>query len=232
MYQSHLGDFFKLLMPCICAGMLSCVQLVLWPHGLQSARLLCPWDFPGKNTGVGCISYPRGYSRPRVRTRVSWVFCIGTGILYHSATWEDQCLNPSLRSPGLLCAGDNPGLRESLKLCSRLQSAAKSENHCCRDLGSPPGPCYLKISLYVCSPWHRWNGLESLKHPFQCLNPSRPRLAKTPKSLMAFQSWLYYIIAQVIRNRPPGTGRHDNDSARHWTASTSRKSITQAILGC
>ena len=26
----------------------------LWPHGLQSARLLCPWDFPGKNTGVGC----------------------------------------------------------------------------------------------------------------------------------------------------------------------------------
>ena len=21
---------------------------------MQSARLLCPWDFPGKNTGVGC----------------------------------------------------------------------------------------------------------------------------------------------------------------------------------
>ena len=24
------------------------------PHLLQSTRLLCPWDFPGKNTGVGC----------------------------------------------------------------------------------------------------------------------------------------------------------------------------------
>ena len=24
------------------------------PHGLQLTRLLCPWDFPGKNTGVGC----------------------------------------------------------------------------------------------------------------------------------------------------------------------------------
>ena len=24
------------------------------PHGLYSARLLCPWDFPGKNTGMGC----------------------------------------------------------------------------------------------------------------------------------------------------------------------------------
>ena len=23
-------------------------------HGLQPARLLCPWDFPGKNSGVGC----------------------------------------------------------------------------------------------------------------------------------------------------------------------------------
>ena len=24
------------------------------PHGLQPTRLLCPWDFPGKRTGVGC----------------------------------------------------------------------------------------------------------------------------------------------------------------------------------
>ena len=27
---------------------------LLPPHGLKPARLLCPWDFPGKNTGVGC----------------------------------------------------------------------------------------------------------------------------------------------------------------------------------
>ena len=24
------------------------------PHGLQSTRFLCAWDFPGKSTGVGC----------------------------------------------------------------------------------------------------------------------------------------------------------------------------------
>ena len=24
------------------------------PHGLQPTRLLLPWDFPGKSTGVGC----------------------------------------------------------------------------------------------------------------------------------------------------------------------------------
>ena len=32
-----------------------CVRvLTLQPPKLQSARLLCPWDFPGKNTGMGC----------------------------------------------------------------------------------------------------------------------------------------------------------------------------------
>ena len=25
------------------------------PHGLQPTRLLRPWDFPGKGTGVGCL---------------------------------------------------------------------------------------------------------------------------------------------------------------------------------
>ena len=32
----------------------------LWPHGLQPARLLCPWDSPGKNTRVGCHALPWG----------------------------------------------------------------------------------------------------------------------------------------------------------------------------
>ena len=26
----------------------------LCDHGLKPTRLLCPWDFPGKDTGVGC----------------------------------------------------------------------------------------------------------------------------------------------------------------------------------
>ena len=29
----------------------------LRPHGLQ---LLCPWDFPGKNAGVGCLALLQG----------------------------------------------------------------------------------------------------------------------------------------------------------------------------
>ena len=32
----------------------------LWTHGLEPARLLCPWDSPGKNTGVRSHSLPQG----------------------------------------------------------------------------------------------------------------------------------------------------------------------------
>ena len=54
-------------------------------------QFLCPWDFPGKNTGVGkntaviAISFSRGSSWSRGQTCVS---CIGRWILYHLATRE------------------------------------------------------------------------------------------------------------------------------------------------
>ena len=32
----------------------SVVSDSLWSRGLQPTRILCPWDSPGKNTGVGC----------------------------------------------------------------------------------------------------------------------------------------------------------------------------------
>ena len=42
--------------PCCCCC--CCVASVVFdsvrPHRRQPTRLLCPWDSPGKNTGVGC----------------------------------------------------------------------------------------------------------------------------------------------------------------------------------
>ena len=38
----------------------SVVSDSLQAHGLRSARLLCPWDFPGKNIGVGGHSLSPG----------------------------------------------------------------------------------------------------------------------------------------------------------------------------
>ena len=53
--------FFGYKQPILAALVTGCLWyaeelqscLILWPHGLQPARLLCPWDFPGKNTGMG-----------------------------------------------------------------------------------------------------------------------------------------------------------------------------------
>ena len=38
----------------------SVVSGSLQPHGLLPTGLLCPWDFPGKNTGVGCHALLQG----------------------------------------------------------------------------------------------------------------------------------------------------------------------------
>ena len=37
----------------------------------MDTRLLHPWDFPGKSTGVGCRFLLQGTSRPTDRTQVS-----------------------------------------------------------------------------------------------------------------------------------------------------------------
>ena len=40
---------------CVCCVLSSSTMSEsLHPRGLQPARLLSPWDFPGQNTGVGC----------------------------------------------------------------------------------------------------------------------------------------------------------------------------------
>ena len=38
---------------CLCC-LLARLCPTLQPRGLQPAKLLCLWDFPGKNTGMGC----------------------------------------------------------------------------------------------------------------------------------------------------------------------------------
>ena len=43
-----------------CVLSRSDVSESLQPHGLEPARLLCPWNFPGKNTVVGCHAFLQG----------------------------------------------------------------------------------------------------------------------------------------------------------------------------
>ena len=46
----------------------------LWPHVVWPTRLLCPWDSPGKNTGVGCHSFIRGIF-PTQRLNLGLLYC-------------------------------------------------------------------------------------------------------------------------------------------------------------
>ena len=39
---------------CCCCCVASVVSDSVRPHRRSPTRLLCPWDSPGKNTGVGC----------------------------------------------------------------------------------------------------------------------------------------------------------------------------------
>ena len=49
---NHNGKEYEKI--CCCCQVASVVSDSARPHGLQPTRLLCPWDSPGKNTGVGC----------------------------------------------------------------------------------------------------------------------------------------------------------------------------------
>ena len=55
----------------VCA-VCSDVSDSLWSHELWPSRLLCLWDFPGKNTGVGCHFLLQGISpTPNSSSRIS-----------------------------------------------------------------------------------------------------------------------------------------------------------------
>ena len=56
---SRLVIIYKLL-SCLVAKSCPTLQIL---HELQPSRILCPWDFPGKNTGVGCHFLLQGIFR-------------------------------------------------------------------------------------------------------------------------------------------------------------------------
>ena len=80
----ELYDVICELYDVIC--MLSCFSHVsLWPHGPWLARLLCQWDFPGKNTGVSCHFLLQRIF-PTQESNLPLLQC--RWILYHWATGE------------------------------------------------------------------------------------------------------------------------------------------------
>ena len=67
----------------------SLVSSSLLPHGLQPARLLCPRDSPGKNSGTGChfllqgIFLTQGSNPSPQHLLHRWAGVRGGGTVYH-----------------------------------------------------------------------------------------------------------------------------------------------------
>ena len=59
------------------------------PHGLQPTRVLCPWDFPGKSTGVGCHCLLRVLSLLVVKSREIYFTFLGFGF-FICQIWDNN----------------------------------------------------------------------------------------------------------------------------------------------
>ena len=70
---------------CVCSVASDSLQ----PYRLYQVRLLCPWDFPGKNTGVGCPFPTPGESSPGIEPMSLALAC---GFFTTSTAWETQVL--------------------------------------------------------------------------------------------------------------------------------------------
>ena len=71
---------------CVCVQLLQSCQTLCSPMDCSPPVLLCPWDSPGKNTGVGCHSLLQGIFLTQDPTCASCLSCIGRQIPCHWAT--------------------------------------------------------------------------------------------------------------------------------------------------
>ena len=81
--QTQISVFLSKAHVCVCVCVcVSCsvVSGSLRFHGLQPARLVCPWNSPGKNTGVGSHTLLQGISPTQ---RLNLDFLHFRQILYH-----------------------------------------------------------------------------------------------------------------------------------------------------
>ena len=73
------------------------IQLSDWTdlNWTESVALRAPlsWNFPGKNTGIGCHFYLQGIFLTQGWTCVSYGSCIGRWIIYPCVTWEAPILH-------------------------------------------------------------------------------------------------------------------------------------------
>ena len=118
-------------------------------------RLLCPWDSPGKNIGVGCHFLLQRSSRPRDQTHIFCISCIARWIVFHCDTWEDwnkiscSCIYlhqknlTSMGNSGEFSRPNRSTLSEGVGELSRSNIFPRSQLHNCWKEGGKENPSLL-----------------------------------------------------------------------------------------
>ena len=58
--HTHSNDYYHYCYYYVLCEVASVLSNSVRSHELQTSRCLCPWDSPGKNTGVGCHALLQG----------------------------------------------------------------------------------------------------------------------------------------------------------------------------
>ena len=100
------------------------LYLTLWSHGLWPIRLLRPWIFPGKNTGVGSPPFSRACSWPRDRIWVSRI--VGRFLTIWATSYfiiylfEHPVTTVTCKFPPILCIHSQVSYGRKTGVCWRV----------------------------------------------------------------------------------------------------------------
>ena len=113
------------------------------PHGLQPTRLLCPWDFPGKSTGVGC-HFGYSISKKTILEPKQWIALLRKEMASFQEVLENRFTRrfPSKGPQWLLCHPGNQAMSSPRR--SVYLSPGKGTLSWIPDL-SPKGSSYYSV---------------------------------------------------------------------------------------
>ena len=170
----------------------------VWPFGLQPARLLCPWDSPGENTGVGCRFLLKGIFLTRGSNRSLLCHLHCRQILYGWATGEAcaLCVSTQWILAALLeerCGFCFHFMGEKMQAQPSPMLSARSRGWWVAGCGFEPRPSGSRVhALSQQVHLFLWHG----KHKFL----AKPRAAKWPQS----QEWrpCNYFLGSQVKDLP------------------------------
>ena len=161
--------------------------------------LLCPWDFPGKNTGVGSYFLLQEIFQPSDWTCVS---CIGSQLVLYQWTTREapaevECMKAahstsnSLWSHGLYTSWNSPGQNTGVGSLSLLQGSFPTQ-------GSNPGLLHWGWILYQLSHKGSPRILEWVAYPFS--SGSSPPRNQTGVSCSARGFFINWAIREALED--------------------------------